>query len=123
MIRGIREPKQEFLHVDYMVATGVPMLELDPAICGEQSQHVLPHINIGTSFDHTVRDLAENSTLFSRLKWHLCFDADKPNGVPRDLMHASRIQPLEWRPASGLDQRLRDACAWLVSHFSKGCSC
>jgi len=53
----------------------------------------------------------------------LRIDANKPNGVPRDLMQAARIQPLGWRAAIRLDQRLRDAYAWFVSNFEKARPC
>jgi len=69
MIRGIREMKRQFLHVDYMVTTGVHMLQLKPAIYGAHCQQMLSHTNIATGFDHTIRELADSIARIAKSKW------------------------------------------------------
>ncbi len=42
------------------------------------------------------------------------FDVSKPDGTPCKLMDVSRLASLGWRSRIGLEEGLRDICAWFV---------
>ncbi|MCY1552231.1 GDP-L-fucose synthase [compost metagenome] len=77
---------------------------------------MLSHINVGTGKDCTIRELAETLAKVTGFKGCLSFDSNKPDGAPRKLMDVSRLKALGWEASIGLEDGLRDAYQWFLSH-------
>jgi GDP-L-fucose synthase len=115
-IWGSGTPMREFLHVDDMAAASVHVMNLDAATWQANTQPMLSHINVGTGFDCTIRELAETVARVTGFKGQLVFDSTKPDGTPRKLMDVSRLAALGWRASISLEDGLRDAYNWFVNN-------
>ncbi|MDD5472014.1 MAG: GDP-L-fucose synthase [Sideroxydans sp.] len=116
VIWGSGTPMREFLHVDDMAAASVHVMNLAPNVYQAHTQPMLSHINVGTGQDCTIRELAESIARVTGFTGKLTFDATKPDGTPRKLMDVSRLQSLGWSASIGLEEGLRDAYQWFVTH-------
>ena len=116
-IWGSGTPMREFLHVDDMAAASIHVMELDDATFKANTQPMLSHINVGTGVDCTIRELAETVAKVTGFQGHLEFDATKPDGTPRKLMHVSRLADLGWKASISLEDGLRDAYQWYLENI------
>ena len=116
VIWGSGTPMREFLHVDYMAAASVHVMNLPPDVYRAHTQPMLSHINVGTGQDCAIRELAQTVARVTGFTGKLTFDASKPDGTPRKLMDVSRLARLGWQASIGLEDGLRDAYAWFVAH-------
>jgi GDP-L-fucose synthase len=108
---GTGKPRREFLYSDDMADACVALLRLDDRAFGEAIGTYPPLINIGSSSDLTIRELAELVCNVAGFKGALRFDASKPDGTPRKLLDASRMMALGWVPATSLLSGIERACA------------
>jgi nucleoside-diphosphate-sugar epimerase len=77
-------------------------------------------VNVGSTEEVTVRDLAEEVVSLSGKKIELGFDTSKPTGALNrmpDLSRAKRI--LGWAPKTSLAKGLRPTYAWAESRLSR----
>jgi GDP-L-fucose synthase len=116
VIWGSGTPMREFLHVDDMAAASVHVMTLDEATYKAHTLPMLSHINVGAGVDCTIRELAETIAKVTGFKGRLTFDTTKPDGTPRKLLDVSRIRSLGWEAAIGLEEGLRDAYGWFITH-------
>lgn len=99
-IWGSGTPRREFMHVDDLADALVMLL---------QGYSEYEHINVGTSEDVTIAELAQTVARVVGFTGPLRFDASKPDGTPRKLMDSSRLLALGWRPRIGLEEGLASA--------------
>lgn len=116
VIWGSGNPMREFLHVDDMAAASIHIMELDSSRYDFHTLPMLSHINIGTGVDCSIKDLAETIAKVTGFQGRLIFDPSKPDGAPRKLLDVSRLSSLGWQASIGLEDGLRDAYKWFVSH-------
>ena len=107
VIWGTGTPLREFLHVDDCAEA---CLFLMHNYAGEE------HVNIGVGQDLSIRELADLIADIVGFQGRLVFDTDKPDGTPRKLVDTTRINALGWRPRIGLEDGIRAAYAWFVTH-------
>jgi len=119
VIWGSGSPLREFLHVDDMAAASVHVMNLAPALYQANTAPMLSHINVGSGVDCTIRELAETVARVTGFKGKLVFDTSKPDGAPRKLMDSSRLRALGWQPAFALEDGLRDAYQWYLTHIDQ----
>ncbi|WP_312396264.1 GDP-L-fucose synthase [Stutzerimonas chloritidismutans] len=119
VIWGSGNAMREFLHVDDMASASVHVMELDQDIYQANTQPMLSHINVGTSLDCTIRELAETIADVTGFTGRLTFDASKPDGAPRKLMDVSRLKSLGWEASITLEDGLRNAYGWYVSNVEQ----
>jgi len=100
---GTGTPRRELLHVDDLASACLLLMAHDdpPDL-----------VNIGTGVDHTVREVAEAVRDVVRPDATLTFDATKPDGTPRKVLDATRIQALGWHPTIDLPTGLRSTYDW-----------
>ena len=77
------------------------------------------HINVGTGIDCTIRELAETVARVTGFTGQLVWDASKPDGAPRKLLEVSRLRQLGWQASITLEDGLRDAYGWYLSHLDE----
>ena len=116
VIWGSGTPMREFLHVDDMAAASVHVMNLTPEVYQAHTLPMLSHINLGTGVDCTIRELAQTVAGVTGFTGKLSFDASKPDGTPRKLMDVSRLRALGWSASIALEDGLRDAYQWFVTH-------
>jgi GDP-L-fucose synthase len=119
VIWGSGTPMREFLHVDDMAAASVHVLELPVEVYREHTHTMCSHINVGTGVYCTSRELAETIARVTGFTGQLLWDATKPDGAPRKLLEVSRLRKLGWQASITLEDGLRDAYGWYLSHLDE----
>ncbi|MGE5259034.1 MAG: GDP-L-fucose synthase family protein [Hyphomicrobiales bacterium] len=113
---GTGSARREFLHVDDMAAACLFIMQLPDedyaTACGPCS-----HVNVGCGEDRTIRVLAGAVRDAVGMEGEPVWDSSRPNGMPRKLLDASRLQRLGWRPGIGLAEGLRSTYAWYLSQL------
>ncbi|MEM9423327.1 MAG: GDP-L-fucose synthase [Spirochaetota bacterium] len=98
---GDGTPRREFLFSKDLAAAAIFLMEnCDVADVGE-------FINVGSGYDLDIRELAEKVAHIVGFGGHIRWDSSYPNGTMRKLLDCSKIQALGWKPATGLDEGIR----------------
>lgn len=113
---GTGSPMREFLHVDDMAAASVFVMNLDKPTYEKHTQPMLSHINVGTGFDCTIKELTETVAKVVGFEGAIEWDTSKPDGTPRKLMDVSRLRNLGWSYSIDLEDGLRDAYQWFLDN-------
>lgn len=119
VVWGSGTPMREFLHVDDMATASVHVMNMSHAGYAAHTKPMLAHINVGTGFDCTIRELAETLARVTGFAGKLVFDTSKPDGTPRKLMDVSRLKALGWQAQTKLEDGLRDTYAWFLANQDK----
>ena len=118
-IWGSGKPFREFLHVDDMAAASLFVLDLDIQTYSANTQPMLSHINVGSSEEVSIGDLAILIGEVVGYQGNVTFDASKPDGAPRKLMDSSRLEKMGWKAGIGLREGLVDAYKWFLDNQDK----
>lgn len=99
--------KREFLHAkDLAAAVELSIEKYDSDL----------HLNVGTSKDLTIRELAEMIARLSGFSGDILWDRTKPDGTPRKILDSSRLEALGWQAQIGLEEGIKDTIAWFNSN-------
>ena len=108
VIWGTGTPRREFIYSDDLAAGCIHLMNLpDPQIDALLGQQVAPLINIGTGYDHTIREIAELIMKVLDYRGELVFDTSRPDGTPRKLLDVSKINSLGWHAVTSLEDGIR----------------
>jgi nucleoside-diphosphate-sugar epimerase len=118
-IWGSGKPFREFLHVDDMAAASLFVLDLDVQTYSANTQPMLSHINVGSSEEVSIGDLAILIGEVVGYQGNITFDSSKPDGAPRKLMDSSRLENMGWKAGIGLRDGLVDAYNWFLDNQDK----
>lgn len=99
-IWGSGSPLREFLHVDDLADACVFLLK---SYSGDE------HVNVGSSREVSIRDLAGLGAEVVGFKGEFTFDASKPDGAPRKLMNPAKLEGLGWTARIGLREGMAHA--------------
>jgi GDP-L-fucose synthase len=113
-IWGDGKAMREFLFVDDMAEASIFILELDKEIYDKNVNSMMSHINIGTSLDVSILELAETIKAVVGFKGVLKFDTSKPNGPPRKLVDTSKLKNMGWIYKVDLKQGLERTYQWYL---------
>ena len=102
---GDGSPTREFLHVDDLA---------DALIFLMQNHNDSNHINIGSNFEITIKNLAEMIKEYVGYEGDLFWDTTRPNGTPRRVMDNSKIIKLGWEPKVQFADGLKQTIKWYV---------
>lgn len=97
-IWGSGKPRREFLYVDDMAKGCIFVMK--------NSKSAPDFLNIGTSTDIEIGELAKIIAQKMGFKGELNFDTSKPDGTMRKILDTSRVQSMGWVPEIDLDQGL-----------------
>ena len=64
---------------------------------------MLSHVNVGTGRDIAIRDLAMLVAEITGFEGNITTDPSKPDGTPRKLVDATRINSLGWSAKTSLE--------------------
>ncbi len=90
---GSGNAKREFLYVDDMAQGIIYILE---------NYKSNEHINLGTGFEITIKDLAKLISEVVNFKGEIKFDTSKLDGMDRKVLDSSKINNLGWTPKTSL---------------------
>ncbi len=115
-IWGDGKPKREFLHVDDFAKACLKIMSISKKrylkICDSDSQF----INIGSSKEISIKDLALLISDIINFKGQLKYDKTKPNGNMRKLIDSSKIHKLNWRPKISIRSGIKLVIDELISN-------
>ncbi len=104
VVWGTGSPRREFLYVDDAADAMVFLMQ---AYSSDQV------INIGAGEDVSIRELTEMVCDIVGHDAPLVFDTDKPDGMPRKQLEASRLLAMGWRPKISLTTGLKATYDWV----------
>lgn len=103
VVWGSGSPRREFLYSDDLADACVLLMERYNAIdIGE-------FVNIGTGNEVTIRELAGLIAEVVGFQGRLVFDTSKPDGAPRKLLDATRLNALGWRARTEFSEGISKA--------------
>lgn len=105
---------REFLYVDDMADASVFILQIEKNDYQKNIQPTLSHINVGSSHEVSIFDLAQTIKKVTGFKGKVNFDKSKPNGTPRKLIDTSKINSIGWKYKTNLTEGLQKTYAWYV---------
>lgn len=104
-IWGSGTPKREFLYVDDLA---------DACLFLMRNYDGNEIINIGTGTDVTISQLARTIQELVGYAGNLEFDASKPDGTPRKVLHVDALAHLGWQAQTPLAQGIKQTLAWYL---------
>lgn len=107
-IWGSGEAAREFLYVDDLV---------EACLFLEDFPEVLGPINIGSSQEVTIRELAETVREVVGYSCELNFDRSKPDGMPLKKVDTSKLDQLGWHSTTTLREGLEKTYAWYLQEL------
>jgi GDP-L-fucose synthase len=118
-IWGSGTPRREFLFVDDMAEASIYVMQLDRETHEKYTTPTLSHINVGTGEDVTIREVAEIIRKVTGYEGRIAYDTSKPDGTPRKLMDTSKLSSLGWRPATRLEDGIRETYARFKAEYQE----
>ncbi|MFZ4801174.1 MAG: GDP-L-fucose synthase [Chlorobium sp.] len=106
-IWGTGTPRREFLYIDDMAAACFHVMNLDQETYNAYTTPMQSHINVGSSEDITIKELALILAKVIGYEGAIEFDPMKPDGTPRKLMDSTRLNNLGWQANVSLEEGLR----------------
>lgn len=108
---GTGSPLREFMHVDDLADACLFLMNLNAGSYDEllKNEAAPALINVGSGQEISIRDLALTIQRIVGYQGELVFDTSKPDGTPRKLADASRINALGWKHRIGLEDGIRNA--------------
>lgn len=109
VVWGSGSPLREFLHVDDLA---------DATIFLMQNYSGIPHVNMGSGSEVTIKELAEMVKEVVGFQGELKWDLSKPDGTPRKLIDSSKLAELGWEAKIPLKEGLVETYKWYVDNVA-----
>ena len=112
---GSGNPRREFLHVSDMAEACIFVMELSSKIYQENTSPMQSHLNVGSGYDLTIKELVAIIASVVGYNGKISFDASKPDGTERKLLCTKKINKLGWVPkiktlTDGIKNTYEDFC-------------
>ena len=104
---GTGSPMREFLYVDDLADACVHLMNVYD---GDEI------VNIGTSEDIKIIDLANLIKKTVGFEGQIVKDETKPDGTPRKLLDVSRLHSLGWHHKTDLEEGLKKTYEWFLKN-------
>ncbi|MDA1284496.1 MAG: GDP-L-fucose synthase [Proteobacteria bacterium] len=105
-IWGTGTPKREFLYVDDMAKASIHLMNIDKKTYEKHTSSMCSHINVGSSEEITIKELAETIKDVVGFKGKIIFDPSKPDGALKKLLDNKRIKNFDFKPEMTLKKGL-----------------
>jgi GDP-L-fucose synthase len=102
-IWGSGAPLRELLYVDDLA---------DALVFLMQRYSDVPHVNVGSGAELSVRELAEEIAAAVGYSGGFRYDRSRPDGMPRKLLDCEKIRAMGWAAKTTLREGLRATCDW-----------
>ena len=73
-------------------------------------------VNIGVGEDSSIADIARMVGEVVGYKGKIVYDSSKPDGTPRKLVDATKINGLGWRAGISLPEGIRSTYQWFLDN-------
>jgi len=114
IIWGTGSARREFLYVDDMAEACYLVMNQKFEEYSNLVKPMSSHINIGSGYDMTIKELSEAIATCVGYSGEISFDDSKPDGAPRKFMNSSKILSIGWTPrfslSDGLELAYQDFC-------------
>jgi GDP-L-fucose synthase len=107
---GDGTPTREFLYVDDLA---------DACIFLMNNYDSPDHINIGSSEEYTIAELAAIVAKATGFTGNIIWDTSKPNGTPRRKLDNSKMEQLGWKSKTTLSEGLFNTVNWFIKTGGK----
>lgn len=111
---GSGNARREFMHVDDCADAIVHLISV------QQRDGYWGVVNVGTGFDHSIRETAYMVSEVIGYKGDIRWDTSKPEGTPRKLLDVGRLRATGWDRARPLRDGLEDAYRAFLARYEKG---
>lgn len=104
---GSGKAKREFLHSDDLADATRFLVELSDSEYKKLTSSTSsqpPLINVGTSQELTIYELAHLIAGVVGFQGEICFDTSMPDGTPRKLMDTTKLTSYGWKPKISLEE-------------------
>ncbi len=98
LIWGTGMPRREFLYVEDMAIASIHLMNIEKKIYDKFTSSMCNHINVGSGYDISIRELAEIIKQVVDYKGIIKFDLTKPDGTQRKLLDNGRVNSLNFKP-------------------------
>lgn len=112
---GTGKPLREFLYVDDLAEACYFLM--DKINAKDLYESGISHINIGSSEDLTISEVAAIIAKTVGFNGKIEYDSSKPDGTPRKLMDISRLHSMGWRHKTGLEEGIAKAYKWYLENI------
>ncbi|MDN3513903.1 MAG: GDP-L-fucose synthase [Candidatus Brocadia sp.] len=112
-IWGTGSSYREFLHGNDLADACVFLMQ------NSNAHDIGEFVNIGTSKDVSIKDLANLIKDIVDYKGKILWDTSKSDGTPRKLLNVSKIKMLGWRSKIGLEDGIRKVYTWYTENLTK----
>ena len=113
---GTGKPMREFLHVDDLAAACILLMQKYDA--EELIKENISHLNVGSSEEIKIHDLAELIKKTVGFTGKLEFNKQKLDGTPRKLLDSTRLISKGWERKISLEDGLVSAYNWFKEHYT-----
>ena len=117
IVWGDGKAMRDFLFVDDMAQASIFIIKLDKNIYNNNISSMLSHINIGTSLDVSILELAKTMKKVVGYKGSIKFDSSKPNGTLRKLIDTSKLKKMGWSYKVSLLEGLEKTYKWYLKEI------
>ena len=111
IVWGTGTPRREFLHVDDCADALVFLLK---------HYSEFEHINVGSGTDISILELTRLVCRVVGFEGEIVHDLNKPDGTPRKLMSASKLQAFGWHPKTSLEAGVTETYNWFLGNIASG---
>ena len=112
IVWGSGTPMREFMHVDDLANASVYLMNIEHDLYQSHTEPMLSHINVGTGYDCSIKELSKIISEVSSFEGKIIFDTSKPDGTKRKLLDISRLKALGWQSKICLRDGLKDTYKW-----------
>ena len=115
VVWGTGKARREFLYVDDLADACLFVMQLPLNTYRSVTEPMCSHINVGTGFDLSIKELASLIGEVTGFEGKIIFDPSKPDGTPRKLLDTSKIKKLGWAHKTDLKDGLRMTYEWYLT--------
>ncbi len=116
VIWGTGKPLREFIFVDDIAVGAIHVMNLEFHKLYDSG---ITHLNIGSGYEITIRDLARMIAEIVGFTGELYYDHSKPDGTLSKLMDSSRINQLGWSPHTSLRDGIKKSYQYFLTEINE----
>ena len=109
VVWGSGNVRREFLYVDDLASAAVFVMNIEKDLYKKNVNPMCSHINVGTGFDLSIKQLAEIIKKIAKYPGKIDFDSSKLEGSPKKLMDSGLLNNLGWKHSISLEDGLAQA--------------
>ncbi len=121
---GSGSPLREFLYVDDLAEACLFVLEKwdlnDKFAPLNKLGRKLNLLNVGSSFEISIKELANKICKITQYDGKIIWDHDKPDGTPRKKLDTSKLKQLGWEAKTNLDDGIKKTIKIYESELKNG---